>query len=357
MNNQIIFTDDKVKVRRLFFWSTLMLALLALIAGLMLYLVGERLFILIEIISGFAMVVFLASLAFLLFYYITRPEVREKRDLKRQLDNIQKEMGRAQQDLAGALHIIRTIRDRYRDQQDQTQERHNALSNQLQQKIDDLHIAQEQELANELALIQKEYLEEGLKEVTLDPAELPGIGPMLAEKLELAGICTALDVTQDAIEAIPGFGESKILSLVRWRESLEYKLLSEQPTQIGDETQDTIHEKYSQQILSLQEEMMAAQTALDQRLEELRLKEAEELANAAGTEISARQTLSNLEAHKKETQEQLDQYEHISLTRLILTILSIGQNQWQRQLISFLWLITFLILGIANVAILITTLT
>ena len=144
--------------------------------------------------------------------------------------------------------------------------------------------------------------------------------------------------------------------MVRWRESLEYKLLSEQPTQIEDKTQDTIHEKYSQQILSLQEEMRTAQTALEQGLEELRLKEAEELANASGTEISVRQTLSNLGAHKKELQEQLDQYERISLIRLLLAILSIGQNQWQRQLISFLWLITFLILGIANVAILITAL-
>jgi Na+/citrate or Na+/malate symporter len=59
---QIIITDDRVKVRQLFFWSTLMLALLVLIPGLMLYLVGDRLFIVIEIISGFALVVFLVSL-------------------------------------------------------------------------------------------------------------------------------------------------------------------------------------------------------------------------------------------------------------------------------------------------------
>jgi uncharacterized membrane-anchored protein YhcB (DUF1043 family) len=78
-------------------------------------------------ISGFALVVFLLSLAFLLFYYITRPEVREKSSLKRQLDNIQKEMDGAQQDLVGALHIVRTIRDRYREQQDQNQERYKAL--------------------------------------------------------------------------------------------------------------------------------------------------------------------------------------------------------------------------------------
>jgi hypothetical protein len=71
MINQISFTNNRVKVRQLFICSTMLLALLGLIAGLMFFSVGERLFGLIQIFSGLALVIFLLGLAFLLFYYIT----------------------------------------------------------------------------------------------------------------------------------------------------------------------------------------------------------------------------------------------------------------------------------------------
>jgi DNA-binding helix-hairpin-helix protein with protein kinase domain len=73
-----------------------------------------------------------------------------------------------------------------------------------------------------------EYLdvvgETGLKATPLDPTDIPGIGNVPIGKLNLAGIHTAYDVTSEAVQAIPGLGVSKALSLVRWRETVERAL-------------------------------------------------------------------------------------------------------------------------------------
>lgn len=108
--------------------------------------------------------------------------------------------------------------------------------------------------------------------------------------------------------------------------------------------------------MALHEEMNTAKSAIEQRIEKLRIRETQELASATGTEISARQTLSNLENHRQEVQQQLDQYGQISLMSLLLLILSGGQDHWQRRMGSYLWLIVFSILGIASIVILIATL-
>jgi hypothetical protein len=86
--NQITFTYDRSKVRQLFAWSTLLLGLFGFVASLMYFLVGERLFVLIEIFSGIGLVIFLLSIVSLIFYYLTRPEVRHKRRLEGQMDLI-----------------------------------------------------------------------------------------------------------------------------------------------------------------------------------------------------------------------------------------------------------------------------
>jgi DNA-binding helix-hairpin-helix protein with protein kinase domain len=248
------------------------------------------------------------------------------------------------------------ISDRYRQQKEAEQRHINTLAAEIQSKIDGLKTTQEQELATELSRIQKEHLESGLREVPLDPEHVPGIGPMLAEKLEQAGVSTALDVSKSAIESIPGFGESKALSLIRWRESFEYKLLSEQPEQLPAETQVIIHEKYSNQILALQENLAAAQSAYEDQMEILRVQEADELAHASATEISAREKLDSLETHKPEVQAQIENYGRITFLSMLLTILNGGQDYWQSRVGSYLWLSVFIILGIAHIAMLIATL-
>jgi DNA-binding helix-hairpin-helix protein with protein kinase domain len=352
----ITFSYDRGQVRQLFAWSTLLLGLFGFIASLMYIIVGERLFVLIEIFSGLALLIFLLSIGFLIFYYLTRPEVRDKRRLESEMDQIHKEMGDAQEELDGAIQSVKMISDRYREQQEVEQKHVNNLAGEIQGKIDGLIAAQELELAAELSRIQKEHLESGLREVPLDPELVPGIGPTLAEKLEKAGISTALDVSKSMIEAIPGFGESKALSLIRWRESFEYKLNNEKPERLPEDTQVIIHEKYSNQILTLQENLADARSAYGGHMEMIHAKEAEEIAGATAKEMSARQRLDGLKTHQQEVQDHLDQFGRITILSLLITILNGGQDDWRRRLFSYLWLSGFIILGIANIALLVATL-
>lgn len=353
---QVTFGADMTKSRRMMYWVALLLLIFGLASGLMLFLGGQPWFLLVEVIGSIAVVIFLLVLVFLLSYFLRKPEVKEKRRLAARSNQNDSQVDAARTDLAAALLKKKTIEEMYEDQKALEKEQFANHTEAVRRRLEENQLAQEQELVQTLAAVQKEHLEAGLRDIAIDPIHVPGIGDLLAEKLQQAGVITAFDVTGEAIQAIPGFGESKALSLIRWRESLENGLRNSQPSQLPAEQVESIQVKYARQKQVLEEELAGAQRSYESVVEKLRQTEANELVSAEAAESTARQNLAGLEAEQQELVGQLGQYQGITFFKFMLAILTGVQENWKTRTGAYLVLLGFFILGFANIVLLITAL-
>jgi len=204
--------------------------------------------------------------------------------------------------------------------------------------------------------MQEEHLKAGLLDVPIDPLHIPGIGEMLADKLQQSGLRTAWDVNQEAVQTIPGFGDSKSLSLMRWRESLEYDIRKTQPETLPLDVENEIKQKFALEILDKQGELERLQTNHSNLLENLHMQEANEVANVTIQENTARQSLVELEAQSLDLDSQLALYKGISFPKFILAVVSGADERWFQKLLSYVVVFAFFILGIANVVLLVSIL-
>jgi hypothetical protein len=354
---KVVFGHDMVKTKRALVWSTAFLFVLALAGGLMLYFGRQRLIGAVEFLAALALVLFCSTLAFLGVYYLSKHEVREKNRAKGQLRKVENELAGVQTALADALQRMGAVRDQAQQQREAERDAFAAQTSKLDAQIIALRTAKEDKLASELTRIQREHIEAGLRAIPLDPAHVPGIGPVLAETLSAQGIRTAFDVGQEAVQVIPGFGEAKILSLMRWRESEERALRDGQPGQLSPEAAQTIAQEYDRQVLTLQEEKNTAQATHEKAVEEIHAQEAQEVAAATLQETEARQHLATWEAQKQELQGQCQKYAGITFLRFLFAALISDPATWQKRLLAYLLLFLFLASGILNVVILVIALT
>jgi DNA-binding helix-hairpin-helix protein with protein kinase domain len=353
---QILFLNDLTKTRKMIYWSSLLMLVL-LAAGLIIMIVGGKpLFIYVDLITGSALIIFSLSFAFLLSVYLSKQEVREKRNLIHRLKQNLTEMETEQNHLVAALQKKKAASEQYEELKAQEKQTFTNQTDALQQKTAELKQALENELHEVLAGLQNQYLESGLRAVPLDPAHIPGIGEALAKKLHLSGVQTAWDVTQGAIQAIPGIGESKALSIIRWRESFENSLHKDQPTTLPEEMAEAINKKYADHYLAIQAEISEVQASYNNAIEQLREKEAKEVVAAESMETKARQALATLETQKQDFQNQVAQYRSITFPNFFLAILTTAQSNWGKKVWSYLVFAGYFILGIANVVLLINAL-
>ncbi len=352
----ILFHNDMDRIRQVMLWAILLLFVLAAAAVLILTFGGKPLWILAEVLSTLGLVIFLLTLAFLRLYYLRKPEVREKFRIKRQLEDSQKNLEEVQASLAEALQNVEKTRQGSLEAQQAEQKAFESLKKEIENRIATLKIEKDQEHVAELTRLQQAHLNAGLKANLLDPSDIPGVGQVLIEKLNEGGIKTAYDVTSEAIQAIPGFGESKALSLVRWREVVERTLLESQPKMLPEEKLLAIEEKYEAQIRKLQNEILAAQAALELALQKFQAKESQDIAAAIAQEIAARQRLGRLEAKKHESEEALKPYAKINFIQMLMAALSREAVNWQKQALAFFGVFAFTILGLLDLVILVVLL-
>ena len=215
----ISFSSNLARPKSLILWVILIQFVVALAAGILFNVWGRPLLAYIELLAIIAFIIFVLTVAILWFSYLRQPEVKERYRLRKQILQNEVELTGTQAALSEIQNKKETIKRQSEEQQAAEQAKFDNLNNTLQEEIKRLVSAKDQELSSALARIQKEFLDNGLKNIPLDPALVPGIGGLLAEKLSANGIMTAFDVSGEAIQRLSGFGEAKTLSLLRWRES------------------------------------------------------------------------------------------------------------------------------------------
>jgi len=350
------FTDDMTKTRFLIRWTTVLLLVLAIASVLMILLGGEPLYHIITIVAAVGSAIFVLTLAFLGFYYLSRAQVRQKRKLLRQISRSKSGLAKAQEALSGAAQHESTLRDLARQRQEAERVQFETLTRERNNKIEELRVVQEQELAAALAELGNAHVAAGLRATPLDLASIPGVDAALADKLQAAGIRTAHDISQEAVQGIEGVNESQALALVQWRSSLEGALAAARPQALPQEKREAIEQRYHERILALRNEQSVAQAAYETKLAGLRADESKGTAAAAAEATSARQNLSALETHLQESKAQAELYKRITFPRFLLTALDLAPAHWGKRALSHIVLLGYFLSGIANIVALLYTL-
>ena len=156
------------------FSRTVMRCLLLLQPGAMVVVLGLCLwdrFVHALVISLLTLLFLLAVFVWLYARYRTLPVVREKRNITRLVHKFEQHLQIEE------LRIYAAIKERARLVQAEKQEIHNALR-----------------------ALQKDYIEDGLGNASIEQADIPGVGPALRQRLAGYGIRSAADVSNRIAE-------------------------------------------------------------------------------------------------------------------------------------------------------------
>lgn len=353
--NGATFSADMPRLRQVTIWTTALLVVLAPLAALIAYLRGAAMANIIQAIAIAGLVLCALLLLTLWASYMRQPEAREKRRLLGALQKVEAQVETVQAGLADALQSESAARDHARAVQEQAQKQFDGVAATRSARLDELRRAQQQELDKALQGLRLEHIENGLRAVPLDPAHVPGIGEVLAQQLHVGGVRTAYDVSPDAVTAIPGFGESKLLSLMSWREAEERRLVDSQPPALPDEQHSAIDQRYAQLVAEVHEEEAAALRHHQQAMDELRAQEAQALAAAGAQEETARQQLATLVTERQTLREQAAQYTGITMRAMLLHMLG-GDNGWRGRLATAAVTLLFIAAGLLHLIMLIWSL-
>ena len=137
------------------------------------------------------------------------------------------------------LHELHVLRDRY----------HN-LSADFQRDLQHLETNQRQQ-----------QLQAYLEGYFIDTAQIPGIYATDRMALASYGVETAADVTADALETVPGFGQhrgrQRAAALLDWRQSLEQRFHYTPPRGPDPAAIATLQQQYAHQRSQLEKELLA----------------------------------------------------------------------------------------------------
>ena len=92
---------------------------------------------------------------------------------------------------------------------------------------------------------QIHHIEKGLSSYLVKDGNLSGLAPELKERLEKAGIGTALDISDKALSSIEGIDPANREALLQWRSSLCEQLEATKPVKLPDHQLEYIQKKFN----------------------------------------------------------------------------------------------------------------
>ena len=147
--------------------------------------------------------------------YQSLPLLREKHELQSQVLRIEAKV-------AGAQQLLARIRN------------------------DREHLLRKEQFALEATLLnqQTHHIQKGLSSCRIQDATIAGVGPELKERLAEAGILTAMDVTEETVSRVQGFGAAERPALMSWRSLLQAQFDATKPARLPDHQLEFIQKKF-----------------------------------------------------------------------------------------------------------------
>jgi len=122
----------------------------------------------------------------------------------------------------------------------------------INRTIGTMTTAEADELKSTLQQLQTDHINCVLRQASLDPRSITGIGPGLTSKLISAGIRTAADVSMSRVKRVNGFGQARASAVVAWRNWLEARAKATMPQALPPQEQARIRSQYALQRSNLQ---------------------------------------------------------------------------------------------------------
>ena len=207
-------------------------------------------------------------------------------DCERRLRTLQEEIHRLNDPLEQLRKQFRQIPDRYERAETQLLHRRNAAcaendrltreleakktaevnsldqtlhqeSTLLRQQAAQLDTQQKEEFTLSLKKLKGDHIWVYLHNWTIADAELRGIGSILKERLQAAGIQSAADVDYNRLRNVDGIGEAKAREIADWAGVIRQQAESSAPATLSPDTIQHINEKYDSARRSVQMQMEA----------------------------------------------------------------------------------------------------
>lgn len=121
----------------------------------------------------------------------------------------------------------------------------------LMDEISKLPGLENSEKARILTNVQKAYIDSKLQRNDIATEHFRGIGTELKQRLQEAGVLSALDVTVSNVSGVYGIGNQRMRTLLDWRISIEKRARASMPIQIPTEDEQRIRNAFALRSKSL----------------------------------------------------------------------------------------------------------
>jgi hypothetical protein len=204
------------------------------------------LLIIVALLSIFLLLV--STISILYFYYSSHPSAIQKRHLTQQLKQYQRDNESVLTGLQiQKMELQKSISDL--DSKEQAAEQfYNKQIGDLGKRIRELSNEMEIMVRRKLESYQQEWIHISLQNNLIEKAGIPGIGKVLAERLEEQRISTADDIEAIRLANVPGIGDKKSRALINWRIVLERQLVAIKPARLPEEVENSIRYEYQNKI-------------------------------------------------------------------------------------------------------------
>ena len=283
-------------------------------------------FIILKIPGSHPFALFLSSLGFLGFLlifliiyslYKSLAITKEKTALEIMLKTENSSIDELNKQIESCESECRRIKDKEIKDIENREKSHKELLNDIAKRNQSFLDAESSEIESEILKIQKIFIIDGLQQAQIRDATISGFGPASKDKLASYGIRVANDVSQQRIESIPGFGPSKAIALVIWRNEVERSLNTIKPQRLPDHIENSIHSKYSAIYRGLDQEKSIEEKQYELDISQIREMSIKEQGINDERESKYKETLAIHEKNEAEITEQLTPFSEITFINYI----------------------------------------
>jgi len=197
----------------------------------------------------------LACCLFVLQRYRLQPATRQRRPLQEEAVRIGSEIQYLQNQLDHLRKHRRVIDGERRTQIETLKPGYREKSADLSAIFLNIDQRERDEIRAATEAYQEAFVRSAIAEASIDRVVVPGFTAQILEKLENAGILTAVDITTERLQAIPDLDPFLIHELDLWRQHIESEADARKPLSLPSARLDAILSRFREERLAIMASM------------------------------------------------------------------------------------------------------
>lgn len=221
-------------------------------------------------IALLAVLIFIIGLSVEFFFYQSEPKVKEKNQLRSLAQKADRNVATCKSTQLKLQKALQSLNEKDNSETKSRTARYNTDRDKFLDQREELPGQEKQTISDSLLILQKQYIQNGLRLATLNSAKIDGVGPKLKERLLAHGIHNASDVNQGRIVGIPGFGDAKVQSVLQWRSFVDNQLNRNKPTSLPADQLTEIKQRFARRLVEIDESIKQTDDHFNSDIEEIK---------------------------------------------------------------------------------------